>query len=736
MSEKYIKAKEYIDKGLSVIPVGKNKKPIIAWKEFTQRYATDEELKEWFIHNDYNIGIVTGKISGITVVDIDGKIDVDLPDTLEAKTPKGKHKYYNYEPDIGNGVRVLNNIDIRNDSGYVVAPPSVINDKQYEWINSDEFDRSKVVDFPKDLFENKNKLKSNGKSEITKKDFSIVISKGSRNEDLTTFVGTLLCKHPEKDWEGFCLPIIQSYNKTNCTPPLSEKDVETIFESICKRERRKRDMKTEELKDMNNINQDPENKNRIAKVPKPEKEISFIEWQKVIRKNFPDLLFHAEVASSMLAQILVKDITNPFALAFIGPPSSGKTIAINFFDDISELTCSTDKFTPASFVSHATNVKKEVLSTIDLLPRIRNKMMLVRDFAPLFGERDDDLLKSLGLLTRALDGEGLQTDSGVHGHRGYSGEYIFMLLGASPPIRPRVWKLMGTLGSRLLFLNMPSKNKSESELMEQLTDLAYKEKEKECRLVTKNFLHTLWDKYANGIIWNKKADDLKCLKAIVNCAKLLAKLRGVIELQKENINGEGDKDNREYKDDPEEYRHKKIYIEEPDRINQLLYNLARGHAVISGRNQIDEEDLKPVIEIVIDSAPQNRGKLFRALLENNGKMKSIEVEAVLRCSRPTAHREMETLRLLGITSVSDPKGNESQLIKLNKEFEWFLSDECKEIRKINEVLTVSDSINRIYDSEILSNGKLTSNNNGVKVDDFEEEVISTDTYHKWKEEKV
>lgn len=419
---------------------------------------------------------------------------------------------------------------------------------------------------------------------------------------------------------------------------------------------------------------DFEKSERIKKTSKPKKETSFEEWQKTITAHFPELLFSAEVGLSIIAQLLIREITNPFALVLVDVPSAGKTITINFFSEIDELTYASDKFTPASFVSNASNVKKEKLQEIDLLPRLKYKMFLLRDLSTIFSKREDDLNECLGLLTRVLDGEGLNTDSGIHGQRQYVGEYLFMILAGSTPIPPRVWKMMGNLGSRLFFLNIGSKEKSEEELAEQLTTLAYKEKEKICRTATKNFLYTLWDKYADGVEWDKAADKQENKLIIARCAQLLAKLRGVLNVWKERwVDGE-------------EYGYNPPTIEKPDRINQLFYNLCRGHALVSGRTQIDQSDLKLIIELAIDSAPPTRAKLFRTLLESNGVMKTSEVEDALQCSKPTALKEMETLKILGICNITQDSygevGEPEKTLNLSDSFKWFLSDECKTVRGI------------------------------------------------------
>ncbi|HOA84239.1 MAG TPA: bifunctional DNA primase/polymerase, partial [Thermodesulfovibrio thiophilus] len=66
-------AKFYVETlNFSVIPIStNNKKPVIEWKEYQNRKPTIEKLKEWFIKNNYNVGIITGKISNIVVVDLD-----------------------------------------------------------------------------------------------------------------------------------------------------------------------------------------------------------------------------------------------------------------------------------------------------------------------------------------------------------------------------------------------------------------------------------------------------------------------------------------------------------------------------------------------------------------------------------------------------------------------------------------------------------------------------------------
>jgi hypothetical protein len=404
---------------------------------------------------------------------------------------------------------------------------------------------------------------------------------------------------------------------------------------------------------------------RPLRIEPPGTPMSFGQWQAVIRANFPPYMLPAEICASVVAQLLLNDVANPFALALVDVPSSGKTITLNFFD-VPVLAYTTDNFTPASFVSHASNVKREDLAKVDMLPRIRYRTLIVRDLAPIFGVKEDELLKTMGILTRTLDGEGLETDSGVHGKRGYKGDWLFMLLAGTTPIPPRVFKVMGTLGSRLFFLGLHSPGKSHNELIAQNRGSSRRLKEQACRDATDTFLRTLWAAHPNGVEWNKAGDSDDYLRVIARCAELLAALRGAIHLWQSEHDGS--------------LSHSVPVIEQPDRINCLLYNLARGHALLSGRTQLSAADLAPVLEVTFDSAPTIRSKLFRGLLENGGTLRTSEVEKLLRCSKPTALKEMEALAVLGIgdkTEADPDYGRPENVLRLATKFEWFATDDCK-----------------------------------------------------------
>jgi 5S rRNA maturation endonuclease (ribonuclease M5) len=92
---------------------------------------------------------------------------------------------------------------------------------------------------------------------------------------------------------------------------------------------------------------------RVAKVEPPETAVTLSEWREAIAKNFPSLARPAEICLSVEAQLLLNDVVNPFALALVDVPASGKTITLNFFKNPEELAYTTDYFTAAAFSSNA-----------------------------------------------------------------------------------------------------------------------------------------------------------------------------------------------------------------------------------------------------------------------------------------------------------------------------------------------------------------------------------------------
>ncbi len=222
---------KYAQGGLCIIPVGKDKKPLISWKEYQERLPTIEELTKWWTDfPDAQIGMITGKISKIIVVDVEAGGETDyLPETATSKTGGGgRHFFYAWVDFIPNAARIRPLTDIRGDGGYVILPPSESFKGKYEWLKKIH----PLPFFPKHLFGDNSTFKKTDWVETMKG-----VGQGERNQTAAQvagkFIKTFGLEKKDAAWQSLI-----GWNSFN-TPPLSERELQNVFQSILNRENRK-----------------------------------------------------------------------------------------------------------------------------------------------------------------------------------------------------------------------------------------------------------------------------------------------------------------------------------------------------------------------------------------------------------------------------------------------------------------------------------------------------------------
>jgi len=395
-------------------------------------------------------------------------------------------------------------------------------------------------------------------------------------------------------------------------------------------------------------------------VIKPKREIKDLSSLKeVIAQYFPDSWFEFKACLSTYCTLSLKNLNGCPTLILVGMPSSEKTTDESFLYG-HNLSYVSDEFSPRSFVSHSVSVKKEELENIDLLPKLKNKCLITPELAPLFEAPREKLIENISILTRILDGEGYNKDTGAQGHRGYSGDYKFAWLGATTPLRNNFWSVAGKIGNRLFFLNMSEKNRGSEEYLKIFTDdQQYEEKVKICRGAVNSFLKNFFKKYpVRSLSWDNK-QDVFILKSIINYAELLSKLRGSLVAWKS-------------KEERGEYEHTFPIIEEPPRAINALINFARGHALINGRDYLHSEDLELVKRICMSSMPYDRHKILQLLLRHEGRLTTQVIENELHCSQDTALRTMKIFQVLGVVdlkNISLGEGRPMFFVELKPEFQ-------------------------------------------------------------------
>jgi hypothetical protein len=190
----------------------------------------------WDQYPDANIGVATGRRSGLLVIDIDPRKTPDwlasvntlkLPPTFTVRTVSGGfHLYFALPADspISIGADLLPGIDWRGNGGYVVGAGSLVNDVTYEIVRS-----CAIAPAPKQLLE---RIICHRKGpRVAARDTSghMAIPEGKRNDQLFRIGCALRRFGIELDAIHEALKAI---NADHCTPPMAETELRTIAASV------------------------------------------------------------------------------------------------------------------------------------------------------------------------------------------------------------------------------------------------------------------------------------------------------------------------------------------------------------------------------------------------------------------------------------------------------------------------------------------------------------------------
>ena len=145
---------KYSEWGWNVIPLAEGAKTPVAGLTL-QRYFT-EKYPSTSISSNLNIGVITGAVSNLAIIDLDindasvlNKYLQSFPTHRIQKSPHGYHLFYQHNPALP-AIKKLENGDFFNGNHYVVLAPSKIGNLQYEWIDEGQLGTlsSNIFDVP------------------------------------------------------------------------------------------------------------------------------------------------------------------------------------------------------------------------------------------------------------------------------------------------------------------------------------------------------------------------------------------------------------------------------------------------------------------------------------------------------------------------------------------------------------------------------------------------------------
>lgn len=236
-----------LSKGISVIPISRaSKRPVIQWVQYQSK-----RMESFDKYENCNLGVVTGKVSNLVIVDCDSinsyaawlKHGQRTP--LRVRSRKGMHFYYRHP---GERVRNAQKIsmqkidpslpdemyDVRGDGGMAVSPPSISKGFQYQYCICSGNIRGKFIE-PENLpvFDMKwrpetKKISASQTDESEIKDIEAYIAKitaveGSSGDKATWTVCKLIAESGVSMVEG--MSILSAWNQASANPPWSTNDL-------------------------------------------------------------------------------------------------------------------------------------------------------------------------------------------------------------------------------------------------------------------------------------------------------------------------------------------------------------------------------------------------------------------------------------------------------------------------------------------------------------------------------
>ena len=239
---------EYMGRGWSIIPIrAGDKRPLVRWEEFQYRHPSEAEARGWFRQwPEAGIGVVTGAISGLVVVDVDtghgGNESLEqlerehgpMPTTVECGTGGGGRHLYFAHPGglLRNKIGLAPGVDIRADGGYVVAPPSLhASGLRYVWVEGRTPESSAIAPRPDWILRE-------AVEETTRRGHPIAhwrrlvcegVPAGERNNTIASLAGHLLRHGVDA---AVVMELLLCWNRTRCRPPLVDEEVAAVVTSI------------------------------------------------------------------------------------------------------------------------------------------------------------------------------------------------------------------------------------------------------------------------------------------------------------------------------------------------------------------------------------------------------------------------------------------------------------------------------------------------------------------------
>lgn len=220
---------------------GKHPRTAHGFKDAT---TDSETIKEWWGKwPEANIGMPTGAVTGLLVIDIDprngGEESLEslfskhrrFPDTAEQITGGGGHHFIFRHPGVSTPKTLASGIDVKGDGGYIVVAPSVhASGKRYAWDGIEGGKALQHLANPPTWLLGLISAEQSGER-LRPMAGRERWGQGKRNNGLTSLAGTM--RRREMTQAAIEVALLEE-NRQRCDPPLPEAEVLRIAASVAR----------------------------------------------------------------------------------------------------------------------------------------------------------------------------------------------------------------------------------------------------------------------------------------------------------------------------------------------------------------------------------------------------------------------------------------------------------------------------------------------------------------------
>lgn len=552
----------YHSKGFNVIPIAKGtKKPLIAWKEYATRRMRKDELDELVnIYGDQNIAVITGKVSGLAVVDIDGQageVILDkLPQTLKVKTNRGWHLYFKSTEEHSTCISLYPKVDLKMEHSYVVAPPSMHEMGTEYKIEGKYVDPVPIPDWLIESSVSRNGFKSReGLAEAILKG----VNEGERNDMAARYSGFLIDKGYG---EAECIRMLRAWNSKN-RPPLPENELLRCYYSIVQ-------------KHGSNYFQVVTSK-ALEKAKETVSKWIYLEDDSIV-----------EVVLAVAATTRIA--ADPLWIMLIAPPGSGKTELLRSLKGVPDFYY-LDRITEATFITG----HKDMTGVLEKSNR-KNIMFIVKDFGDVLSIERGSVMQQFRSI---YDGEYSARYGNQKGTVEWKGK-ANMLCAVTQEIESlKSQSIIGPLGERFLYYKMVPKGRETHEKM-AMKSIEASGKEHTMRMEISEAMQGAFKETLEQDL-SKLEIPPHILSWISDLCQLMVKMRMVVKRTGPNAEG------IDYKPSPES----------PTRMLKCFKQLLLGLCLVNKRKEAVLNDYKIVAKIAMDGMNSMRRDCLRSMLKED-----------------------------------------------------------------------------------------------------------------------